>query len=230
VLRTVFFDLDDTLVDHRSAAARAVAWWAAEHGIGGDDVAARWEAICEPAFERYRRREITFLDHRRVRVREFLGRDLPDNEADQVFAGYLERYEQAWAPFADAASVLRRARRAGLSIAVLTNGEESQQMAKVQRCGLAPEIDLVIASSSLPASKPDPRAFAVALERARVLPGQALMVGDSLERDVRPALRAGMAAVLLDRDAAHVNVDVDRIASLDQMRFRASGEMRLDIA
>jgi putative hydrolase of the HAD superfamily len=73
VLRAVVFDLDDTLVDQRSAAAAAVVAWAAEHGVtgadgadgtgsdvAGSDLAARWAAVSAPQFARWQRREITF--------------------------------------------------------------------------------------------------------------------------------------------------------------------------
>lgn len=47
MLKSVLFDLDGTLVDQESAAAAAVVEWAAEFGITGPDVAARWEETSE---------------------------------------------------------------------------------------------------------------------------------------------------------------------------------------
>ena len=219
MLRAVLFDLDDTLIDHRTSAAQAVTAWAAEHGITGADVPGRWEAICEPHYARYQRREVSFAEQRRLRVREFLGGAMTDAEADHAFGGYLARYEAGWRAFADAVPALRRARAAGLFVAVVTNGDEGQQRRKLERCGLDPEVDLLIASSTLPAGKPDPRAFAGSLQRVGVLAAEAMMVGDSLEKDVAPARRAGMAATLLDRDDVHADVTEDRITSLDALCF-----------
>lgn len=217
--RAVIFDLDDTLADQVTASGSAVVVWAAELGITGPDVPARWAAVSERHYARYQRREITFTGQRRDRVREFLAADLTDAEADGLFAGYLERYEAGWIVFDDAVPALRRVRAAGLTAAVLTNGDEGQQRRKIDRLGLAPEIDLMVASSNLPAGKPDPRAFQYTLGRLGLTAGEALMVGDSLDKDVHGALAAGLPAILLDRSGAHPTAAVRRIGTLDELTF-----------
>ncbi|XVV14596.1 HAD family hydrolase [Actinoplanes sp. CA-131856] len=219
MLEAVLFDLDDTLVDQETAFRAAAVEWAAGLGDTGADVPARWALVSERHYERYQRREIAFGEQRRERVRDFLGVALSDAEADGLFAGYLERYEAGWALFDDAVPALRRARAAGLAVAVFTNGEEGQQLRKLDRLGLLPEVDLMVASSTLPAGKPDPRAFRHAVERVGVDASRALMVGDSLRKDVLGARAAGLAAVLLDRAGAHSGVDERRITSLDELNF-----------
>jgi putative hydrolase of the HAD superfamily len=218
-LRAVVFDLDDTLVDQVSASGAAVVAWAAELGITGADVTARWAALSERHYARYQKREITFTGQRRERVREFLAADLTDAEADGLFAGYLERYEAGWTAFGDAIPALRRVRAAGLTAAVLTNGDEGQQRRKLDRLGLTREIDLLVASSALPAGKPDPRAFRHVTELLGVNPGAALMVGDSVAKDINGARAAGLPAILLDRYGTHPAMDVRRIRTLDELTF-----------
>jgi putative hydrolase of the HAD superfamily len=217
VLRAVLFDLDDTLVDQTSAARVAVGAWAAEHGVLGPDVAARWEAISDVHYARYQLRELTYEEQRRERVREFFGIEASDAEADELFAGYRERYTAAWALFDDAAPALRRVRAAGLAVGVLTNGDEAHQRFKVEQLGLADHIDELVASSTLPAGKPDRRAFIAAADRLGHAPNQILMVGNSLEHDVHGALAAGLDAVLLDRYDAHAGAAVRRVRSLHEL-------------
>ncbi|MEV4350709.1 HAD family hydrolase [Actinoplanes sp. NPDC049596] len=188
-------------------------------GGGAAEIAERWARVSERHYARYQRREISFAEQRRERVREFLGRALSEREADDLFAGYLEQYEAGWVVFDDAVPALRRARAAGLTVAVLTNGEESQQVRKVDRVGLAEEIDMLVASSTLPAGKPDPRAFRHTVERLKVDVGRALMIGDSFEKDVAGAQAAGLPAILLDREDAHVGIEVPRIRSLHELTF-----------
>lgn len=216
--RAVLFDLDDTLVDQVGAARSAAVAWAATLGIRDPGVYDRWALISERHYARGQRREISFQGQRRERVREFLGRTLTDTEADELFAGYLERYEAGWTAFDDALPALRRLRAAGVTVGILTNGDESQQRRKLDRVGLAGEIDLLIASSGLPAGKPDPRAFQHAVTLLGVEPARVLMVGDSLEKDVRGALAAGLPAVLLDRDGDHGGAPADRIRTLDELK------------
>lgn len=58
--QAILFDLDDTLIDHGSAASAAVVDWAADHGIAAPNIAERWATISERHYARYQRREITF--------------------------------------------------------------------------------------------------------------------------------------------------------------------------
>lgn len=219
MLRAVLFDLDDTLVDQQSAAAAAVLVWAAEHGITDDDVSRRWSEISEVHYARYQRRQLSFAQQRRERVRAFLGVDADDKHADELFAGYLQRYEDGWTLFGDAVPALRRARAAGMTVAVFTNGDEEHQRFKLEKFGIIDEVDAVIASSSLSAGKPDRRAFEAALTHVHANPDEALMVGNSLHKDVLGALDAGLDAVLLDRHDMHAEASVQRIRTLDELVF-----------
>lgn len=219
MLRAVLFDLDDTLVDQKSAARTAVVAWAAEHGITDPDVGPRWARIAEIHYERYQRRELTFAQQRAMRVREFLALDVDDDRATELFDGYLTRYEAHWTAFDDAVPALQRARAAGLTVAVLTNGDEDHQQLKLTKLGLTDEIDILIASSTLPAGKPDPRAFGCAIKKIGVEPDQALMIGDSLEKDVHGALKSGLNAILLDRHNTWPDIDVPRVRSLNDLVF-----------
>jgi len=221
VRRTVFFDLDDTLVDQETAAVDAAVAWAAEHGVHDEDVAQRWMSISEFHYARYQRRELTFAQQRRARAREFLSLDVGDDDADAVFAGYLQRYEAGWTLFDDAIPALRRARAAGLSPVIFTNGDEDHQRKKLDMLGLDSESDALIASSSLPAGKPDARAFQGALERVGARAQEALMIGNSLEKDVRGAQRAGLRAILIDRHGRQRDPDVPVVRSLGEVDFEA---------
>ncbi|GAB2493694.1 HAD family hydrolase [Promicromonospora xylanilytica] len=217
MLKVVLFDLDDTLVDQEGASRTAVLGWLPELGLDLDDqdeLVAAWGAIAEQAYGRYQRREITFAEQRRVRVREFLGADATDDEADELFSGYLTRYERAWTAFDDAVPALRRVRDAGLVVAVLTNGDSVHQRLKLDRTGLAEHLDVVVASDDLPAGKPDPRAYAATCEILGVAPGDVLMVGNDVEKDYQGPLDAGLAAVLLDRYDRYPEVE-RRIRTLD---------------
>lgn len=219
MLSGVLFDLDDTLVDQASAARRAVIAWADEHGQRAPDLPERWAAISEAHYASYQRREVTFQQQRRKRVREFLGVAATDAEADQLFEGYLVRYEGAWAVFNDAVPALERARQVGLRVAVLTNGDEVHQRLKVDQLRLTDAIDVLISTSSLPAGKPDRQAFLYAAECLELPVQQLLMVGNSLETDVHGALAAGLHAVLLDRNDEHQGVDVRRVRTLHELNY-----------
>lgn len=223
----VLFDLDDTLVDHRGAADRGVRTWLAGLGLAQtpselEELVERWFVLEARHYERAQRREISYVDQRRARVREFLpGWDLADDDlADDVFAGFLGCYQAAWRAFGDAAAALERALTDGLRVGILTNGERSIQTEKLRRTGLLRPDVPVFASSDLPAAKPDPRSYAAACEALGVGPAATLMVGDSLRHDVLGPREAGLTGVLLDRHGwARADAAITRVRDLHTLRW-----------
>ena len=98
-------------------------------------------------------------------------------------------------PDADAALSLVRA--AGLGAAVISNSNGTVR-AILETLRLASHLDFVLDSFEVGVEKPDPRIFALAIERAGVAPGEAVYVGDLYSVDVRGARATGMDAILLD--------------------------------
>ena len=226
--QALLLDLDDTLVDHRGAADRGLR--AGLTGLGLAESASELEAHVERWFtlearhyERAQRGEVTYVEHRRARIREFLpGWNLADDAlADDVYAGFLGYYRASWRAFDDAAAAIARARRAGLPVGILTNGELAIQTEKMRRTGLLRDDVPVFASSALPAAKPDPRSYLTACAALGADPAATLMVGDSLRHDVVGAQRAGLQARLLDRygryDARRSGVRVRAVRGLSEV-------------
>ena len=67
--------------------------------------------------------------------------------------------------------------------------------------GLSPLMDILVDSNRVGAVKPDRKIFQHALDAAGVQPHQALMVGDSMNRDMAGARAMGMQHVLLAPEA-----------------------------
>jgi putative hydrolase of the HAD superfamily len=205
-IRAVVFDLDDTLVDHSGAARAGFASWLATLGttpLPTAECEALWFALEARDYERYLAGELSFTGQRRSRLREFrlqLGlADLDDHELDVVYTGYLAAYTRAWRAHDDAVPTLHRVRDAGLATAVLTNGDQDQQEAKLRATGLLPLSGPVFASSSLGAAKPSPDAYDKVAAALGLSPTELLMVGDHPVNDVSGAREAGWSALHLDR-------------------------------
>jgi len=92
---------------------------------------------------------------------------------------------------------LERLRGAGFALAVVSNSEGTIEQMLVE-IGLRELFSTVIDSSIVGFTKPDPRIFALALERLGVDAADALMVGDSPSADVDGALAVGIRAALID--------------------------------
>jgi putative hydrolase of the HAD superfamily len=84
-------------------------------------------------------------------------------------------------------------------LAIVTNGAGDVQREKLSRTPFARHLSAIVISMEEGIGKPDPRIFQRALDLMGVAATEAVMVGDSLVRDVAGARRAGIATVWLDR-------------------------------
>jgi len=226
VLRAVIFDLDDTLVVEEAtareslrSAARALpgidpdgavdvilsavrrVWRAGPHyrlaatlGIAsweglwsrfeGDHPCLTSLAAWAPAYRRTAWTEAL----------EDLG--LNDPGLAQAMASAYEHAQQSGHQLVPGAmQAVRGAARYRLGL--LTNGPADIQRHKLEHTGLAAEFDSVAVSGEIGVGKPEAAAFAVVLAGLGVRADEAVMVGDSWDRDILGALTAGMAAIWL---------------------------------
>jgi HAD superfamily hydrolase (TIGR01509 family) len=107
---------------------------------------------------------------------------------------------------------LEEVRRAGWSIAVITNGNRRTQPAKIAAAQLSPLVDATVISSHEGFAKPDPRVFRLAAERAGASLEGAWVVGDDLRQEIAGAAKLGLRSVWLDPLGRQASDDVDRVA------------------
>lgn len=204
----VFFDLDGTLVDHRSAVWEAIGRIvrAAPNATAPpEELAAWWWALEGRHMREYLAGQCSFTEHHRRRLRSFLpalGEPVPEDPRllDAWMAErYLTAFEESWRCYPDVRPCLENLKRLprGPRLAVLTNGDPGQQRAKLARFGLLEYFEAVLTPSELGAAKPG--AYAAACRWMRTDPGQAVNVGDMLDGDVHAAALARLTGVWLDR-------------------------------
>jgi putative hydrolase of the HAD superfamily len=104
---------------------------------------------------------------------------------------------------------LEEVRRAGWSIAVITNGNRRTQPAKLESAGILPLVDAVVISSHEGFAKPDPRVFRLAAERAGSSLEGAWVVGDDLRQEIAGAAKLGLRSVWLNPLGRTPSADVD---------------------
>lgn len=233
----VLFDIDDTLVDTRSAFAGAMAAVAGVylphlHADRYDDVLATWRRDSGGHYRAYTRGEMPFREQRLVRANElqelFGGTEIADEDFEAWDAVFESAFEGGWAPHEDALAAVDAIRAAGIVVGALSNAASAYQTRKLERAGL-PHVPMLVGVDTLGFGKPDPRVF---LEACRLLgtdPSRTLYVGDELDIDARAALAAGLQAAWIDRpgsrrggayleDPALAEADgIHVVASLDEV-------------
>jgi putative hydrolase of the HAD superfamily len=215
----VLFDIDDTLLDDVAATAAAVTALHAQVGRAepAHTFEERWLASLRHHYARYVAGEISFVEQRRIRVREAVQGHVSDAEADALIGGYLQVYEQNWQLFPDTVACLDAL--ASHQLAVVSNGNVDQQRQKLQHFGLLERFAAVVTSDQVGFGKPDRRIFFSACEQCGVSPSDAVHVGDRFDLDVAGALSAGVRAVWLDRlgSEATEHAGVTTIRSLAEL-------------
>lgn len=229
-IRTVWVDLDDTIIDFRGNSRRALSRVHAVHPAVSR-LFPDAEAWIE-AYERhnlqlwalYNRAEITcaFLREERF-IRPLADAGLPRAEAaaltgelDRLYLDLLARERTLVDGSRD---LLSRLREAGLTIGVLSNGFADVQHRKIASAGIGPLIDLTVLSDDIGVNKPDVRLYRHAMERAgNVDAATHLMIGDNPATDIEGALAAGWQAILFNPTglltAPHPAVSVDALADI----------------
>jgi putative hydrolase of the HAD superfamily len=144
--------------------------------------------------------------------------DLVETAIDEFRSA--RRQTQLVDPSADA--VVRELAR-DYRLALVTNGAPDVQREKLTHTTLAPFFAATIISGEIGIGKPDPRIFEAALAALALGPEDAVMIGDSLARDVAGAHAAGLRAIWIDRGArevvsAPVPVPDARVTALSEVR------------
>jgi len=84
-------------------------------------------------------------------------------------------------------------------LALVTNGAPDVQREKIAGAGLGSHFAAVVISAELGIGKPDHRIFDAALRAIGVSARDAVMVGDSIERDIAGGHDAGLRTIWIDR-------------------------------
>ena len=199
--KAIFFDLDNTLLDHRRAAREALSiihekYGLKRYGVRPDEFVEgyfrvngeMWLGLAagETTVERLR-------TERFDRLLEELG--TPGAVAgDVVGPEYLRVYEKRVYPFGGAEETL--AALAGVfPLGLATNGFADTQRKKLAATGWEKYFDWAVIAGEVGVFKPDLAFFRLLAEEANAEPGEVIFVGDSPAEDVVPARGAGLITV-----------------------------------
>jgi putative hydrolase of the HAD superfamily len=207
-VKALLLDLDDTLLDYSGDADDS---WAAACRAGctprQHDAARLIEALGSTRrwfwddAERHRTERVNMPQAWKNIVTHAMGRiGWHDSAlADAIVEDYAARRRERMCLFPDAVECLERYRRAGVGLALVTNGDARQQRYKIERWDLAKYFDAMVIEGEFGVGKPDASVYRHVLAKLGVEPAKAYMVGDNLEFDVDGPQRLGVRGLWLDR-------------------------------
>ncbi|ASJ09362.1 haloacid dehalogenase [Thermococcus siculi] len=192
MIRVVFFDLDDTIVDTTrlaEMARRNAIENMVRHGLPVDFDTAYHELL-----ELINEYGSNFGKHFDYLLRRL---DLPSNPK-WIAAGVISYHNTKFAYLRTVKGVRRvllDLQREGYRLGIITDGDPIKQWEKILRLELDAYFDDVFISDYLGVKKPHPKIFRKALRKMGVEPEEAMMVGDRLYSDVYGAKNVGMVTV-----------------------------------
>lgn len=193
----VYFDVDDTLLDHEHAERQALADLRDRYPVifgtlSVNELQQQYHAINGPLWQRYAAGEIDKATLKAERIEQLL-EAVGAPHADPALVGrmYMQRYAAHWTFVSGAREAFEAVSRQ-LPVGILTNGFMEVQSKKLEAFPvLRDRADAVVLCEEVGVLKPDPEVFVHATTEAGVAPEDVLYVGDSWRSDVQGAQEVG---------------------------------------
>jgi len=139
-------------------------------------------------------------------LREILKEKGYEEIEDEVIRGALDALfsvtQENWVLEEDAIDTLEVLRERGYNLGIVSNAGDDRDVQQLARgFGISKYFDFILTSAACSYRKPHPRIFELALSNWYCPPGEAVMIGDNLEADVRGAQKAGLYGVWVSRRA-----------------------------
>jgi len=184
-IRAVVFDMDNTLFDFVEAKIKACK--AVVEYLGLDD---EWGLL-----NYFLRRVHGFEDNRNIRdfmLDKGIYSQKKFEECCRIYEGVKLHNIQ---PYPGVIDVLERLKKMGLKLAVVTDALNGHALKRLQRAELIHFFDVVVSGDMTGKRKPEPDSIKLALNKLGIRPKEAVMIGDSLRRDIEAGRRLGMITV-----------------------------------
>ncbi len=143
--------------------------------------------------------------------------DIDDTPLAELLAEtFQEKRRRKHIVFPDAEDALEKL-KGRYALGLITNGASDLQREKIEGSGLGRYFDSITISGDIGVGKPDPQIFEAALDSLGASPETAVMVGNSLERDIAAAQAVGIRAIWLNRSGAPCRGDVKPFAEIKSL-------------
>jgi HAD superfamily hydrolase (TIGR01549 family)/HAD superfamily hydrolase (TIGR01509 family) len=94
---------------------------------------------------------------------------------------------------------LKSIKENNIKIGIVSDLVAHIQIKKLRKLGITEHIDFIVTSEEAGVEKPHPALFLLALKKANCLPEEAVMVGDSIKKDIEGALYLNIRPVLITK-------------------------------
>jgi putative hydrolase of the HAD superfamily len=182
-IKAVIFDMDNTLFDF--VAAKLHACQKIAEFVGRSDG--------KMLFEKYFLRGAHgFENHENIR--DYLVDR--DSFSEEIFMACVSIYQKeklsTLVPYPGIRDVLQEMHRKPMKMAVLTDAHYDNAILRLEKLDLKRYFDHIVTTDMTGTKKPALEPFLLALKMLGTMPGETLLIGDSIRRDIAPGKALGL--------------------------------------
>lgn len=221
MIKTVFLDLDETILDFHKCERDAICDTMRHAGVAPtDELIAHYSAVNLAQWKLLEKKIITRAE---VRLRRFeiFFREIGVSVDVGEIADYFENSLSKTCHFIDGAEALLPALHEKYRVYITTNGYTKTQSSRIKAAGVDKYVDGVFISQEIGADKPSKEFFDRCVAHIPDFsPDETVIVGDSLTSDVLGGINLGIRTVWFNvRDAKPSDTIIPdyTITSLDEL-------------
>ncbi len=185
-IKAVIFDMDNTLFDFVEAKIKACKAVVEHLGLNDDG----WELL-----NYFLRGKHGFEDNENI-ADFMMDRGIYSHEKYKECCRIYEEVKlDHIRPYPGVKEVLGKLKDMGLKLAIVTDAMNGHALKRLQRADLLHFFDVVVSGDMTGSRKPEPDSIKLALNKLGVNPKEAVMVGDSIRRDIEAGKKLGMITV-----------------------------------
>ncbi|MEM5792795.1 MAG: HAD-IA family hydrolase [Candidatus Aenigmatarchaeota archaeon] len=184
IINTVLFDLDQTLLDFMKMKRESCRGALKSMIVAGlkINMSEGLEKLMETyirvgiesnrAFEEFLREQMGFVDKRIL---------------EAGIKGYEETKRYFLKPYPHVIEILNFLKTKNIKLGLVTDAPREKAIERLEAMGIKNFFEVIVTFSETGVKKPDPRPFKLALRLLNSKPNESLFVGDSIEKDIKPA-------------------------------------------
>lgn len=204
-IKHVFFDLDHTLWDfeRNSGLTFQKIFEINDISLNLKEFLKVYEPINFKYWKLYREEKVTKPELRYKRLKEafdcieFKVSDQMINRLSVAYIDYLTSFSHLFDGAVDILNYLETK----YQLHIITNGFEEAQERKMKNANIWQYFQTITNSEMAGVKKPNPKIFNFALDFAKAIPEESIMIGDSLEADIEGASLVGMDGILFNNQS-----------------------------
>lgn len=205
-IRHIFFDLDNTLWDHRKNAELTLEKLFEQYDIqerfcfSFNEFHSKYDEINERLWELIRDEKIDKEYLRKHRFYDtFLHFDIDDFELAQIFEHQFLDEIIAYNELVEGSlEILEYLKSKNYRIHILSNGFHEVTHRKIDGSGIRKHIDTVTSADDVNVRKPNPIIFEYALNQANATKSESVLIGDDWIADIKGAQNFGIDVIFFD--------------------------------